>query len=72
MKFKVDKDLCIGCGACQAIAPDVFEIDEDGLAHTIVDEVADEVTEDAIDAKEGCPVNAIDEVTEEEPNEVDE
>lgn len=72
MKFKVDKDLCIGCGACQAIAPDVFEIDEDGLAHTIVDEVADEVTEDAIDAKEGCPVNAIDEVTEGEPNEVDE
>ena len=66
MKLIVDKDICIGCGACQAIAPDVFEIDDDQLATTIVDEVADEVMEDAVDAKEGCPVDAIKEVTEEE------
>ena len=59
MKLVVDKDICIGCGACQAICPNVFEIDEDGLAVSIVDEVDEENTEDAIDAKEGCPVNAI-------------
>ena len=59
MKLIVDKDICIGCGACQAIAPDVFEIDEDGLAVSVVDTVNEEVMEDAIDAKEGCPVNAI-------------
>ena len=62
MKLKVDKDICIGCGACQAIAPDVFEIDDDGLAKTIVDEVPEDNSEDAIDAKEGCPVSAIEEV----------
>ena len=28
--LKVYKDLCIGCGACQAVAPDVFEIEDDG------------------------------------------
>lgn len=59
MKLVVDKDICIGCGACAAICPDVFEIDEDGLAVSVVDEVNEEVMEDAIDAKEGCPVNAI-------------
>lgn len=65
MKLKVDKDLCIGCGACSAICPDVFEIDpNDGLAHEIVDEISEENIEDAVDAKEGCPVNAIDEVNE--------
>ena len=32
MKFKVDKDACIGCGACQAICEDVFEITDDGYA----------------------------------------
>ena len=62
MKLKVDKDICIGCGACQAIAPDVFEIDDDGLAKTIVDEVPEDNSEDAIDAKEGCPVSAIEEI----------
>ena len=63
MKLKVDKDICIGCGACGAICPDVFEIDDDGLATSIVDEVPEEVMEDAVDAKEGCPVDAIKEVT---------
>ena len=59
MKLKVDKDICIGCGACQAICPDVFEIDDDGLAVSIVEEVNEDIREDAIDAKEGCPVDAI-------------
>lgn len=61
MKLVVDKDICIGCGACSAICPDVFEIDDEGLAVSIVDEVPEECNEDAIDAKEGCPVNAIEE-----------
>ena len=66
MKLKVDKDKCIGCGACAAICPDVFEIDTDQLAISIVDEVSADVMEDAIDAKEGCPVDAIKEVVEDE------
>jgi len=66
MKLVVDKDICIGCGACAAICPDVFEIDEDGLAVSVVDEINEDVAEDAIDAKEGCPVNAIKEDTEKE------
>lgn len=60
MKVKVNQDVCIGCGACQAIAPDVFEInDETGVAKEISEDVKEEFVEDATDAKEGCPVNAI-------------
>ena len=59
MKVIVKKDVCIGCGACQAIAPDVFEINDDGIAQEISEEVKEEFVEDATDAKEGCPVNAI-------------
>lgn len=62
MKLKVNKDLCIGCGACQALANEVFEIEDDGLAKVIVDEVPNELIEDATDAKEGCPTEAIEEV----------
>ncbi len=64
MNLKVDKDVCIGCGACQAIAPDVFEIDDDGLAKCKLESIETEVMDDALDAKDGCPVNAIVEVKE--------
>lgn len=65
MNFKVNKDLCIGCGACQAVCPEVFEIEDDGLAHAYVDEVKDELKEDAIDAMEGCPTSAIEKIEKE-------
>ena len=42
MKVKVNEDACIGCGACAAIAPEVFEINDEGLSTVIVDEVAKE------------------------------
>ena len=60
--LKVNKDLCIGCGACQAICPEVFEIEDDGLATVIVEEIPEDVMEDSIDALEGCPTDAIEEV----------
>lgn len=63
MKIKVNQDLCIGCGACQAIASDLFEIDDAGMAVEIVSEVSEEFLEDAKDAIEGCPVDAIYEPT---------
>lgn len=59
MKIKVNKDTCIGCGACQAICPLVFEYDDEGLMDVKTNEVNDEVKDDAIDAMEGCPVGAI-------------
>ena len=60
--LKVNKDLCIGCGACQAVCPEVFEIEDDGLATVIVEEISEELKEDVLDAKEGCPTDAIEEV----------
>lgn len=58
-KAKVNKELCIGCGACQAIVRDVFEIDDDGLAKVKITNIEEELAEDVIDAAEGCPTSAI-------------
>ena len=70
MKFKVDKDSCIGCGACQAICEEVFEITDDGYATAKDVEVKDEdVEENAISAMEGCPTSAIIEVKDEDVKE---
>ena len=67
MKAKVNKDVCIGCGACTAIAQNIFEIGDDGLAETInpenieekVKDIPDSDKDDVLDAAEGCPVGAI-------------
>lgn len=58
-KVKVNQDLCIGCGACQAIARDIFEINDSGLAQVKCNSVEPDLEEDVIDAAEGCPTSAI-------------
>lgn len=61
MKTKVNKEICIGCGACTQIAENVFEFGEDGLAEVKkeIKEIKEEDKEAVIDAKESCPVEAI-------------
>lgn len=67
MKFKVNENNCICCGACQAICEDVFEISDEGYAIAKDVEIKDEETkENAISAMEGCPTSAISEVKDEE------
>ena len=59
MKFKVDQELCIGCGACEGVCPEVFEMRDDDIAYVIIDTVPAELEESAIEAEESCPVEAI-------------
>lgn len=59
MKAFVDRDLCIGCGACTSIAPEVFELDNEGISVPIVDQIKVEIIKFAEEAKDSCPVEAI-------------
>ncbi len=56
MKVYVDKDACIGCGVCEGICPDVFLMNDEGKAETIVPETEDSCAQDAADS---CPTQAI-------------
>ncbi|MEG0152958.1 MAG: ferredoxin [Niameybacter sp.] len=60
MKAKVDKDTCIGCGLCPATCPEVFSLEDDGLAVAIEGDISEDVCEEAEAARDGCPVSAID------------
>lgn len=60
MRSKVDPDLCIGCGLCPSVCPDVYSMGDDGLAHAIEEEIPEDNLKDAEDARDGCPVSAID------------
>lgn len=58
MKATVNKDLCIGCGACTGVCPDVFTFDDDGKAIASGEVTADNKAA-AQEAADGCPVQAI-------------
>lgn len=59
MKVFVDQDLCISCGLCIDICPAVFDCNDDGKADAIVDEVPADAEDDAREALESCPSEAI-------------
>ena len=58
MKYVVN-DNCIGCGLCAGICPEVFSLTDDGMARAIKTEVPDAVKGSADEAKDSCPVSAI-------------
>ena len=60
MKARVDKDTCIGCGLCPSICPEVFELTDEGYAHAIKSEVPEDCKDATVEARDSCPVNAID------------
>ena len=57
-KVKVDKDKCIGCGACEAICGSVFKM-KSGKAEPKKSEVSGEDEECSKEARDSCPVGAI-------------
>lgn len=60
MKYRVNEN-CIGCGLCAGICPDVFSMTHEGVATAIETEVPEEAEETAAEAKDSCPVGAIEE-----------
>lgn len=59
MKIEVDEILCAGHAVCEEVAPDLFRVDENGLARVLVDEVPAEAVERAQTAVMRCPADAI-------------
>ncbi len=55
MKVKVDKEKCIGCGACVSVCGEVFEM-KDGKANVKEKETDKKCVKEA---EESCPVQAI-------------
>jgi ferredoxin len=59
MGFTVDRARCVGSAYCQGIAPDVFDLDETGLAYVISPDPSDSTLEAARRAVRECPSMSI-------------
>lgn len=57
MEITIDTTRCIGCGMCAAAVPSVFVIV--GKYSTVTGLPEGKLIWKAMDAKNGCPVNAI-------------
>ena len=55
-RVTIDRSLCNGYGVCEALAPDVFVLDNDGLAAVRQGHSEDEAVREACD---NCPMGAI-------------
>ncbi|WP_042198926.1 ferredoxin [Paenibacillus camerounensis] len=63
----VTKDSCIACGSCSSAAPEIFDLDNDGVAEVIyegdsnrgITAIARELLADLQDAIDSCPTGCI-------------
>ena len=59
MRVEVDRELCVGSGTCELLAPDVFEVGDDGVVRVLQPEPG-QSDEDAVrDAVAQCPTGAL-------------
>lgn len=59
MRIVVDFDRCQSNGLCMEIAPDLFEVRDDGYLYVLDDSPPDEVRSLVDQAVAGCPTMAI-------------
>jgi ferredoxin len=64
LRVRVDEDRCVGHGRCYALAPEVFDSDDQGHCVVLVAEVPPELEGGARTGAANCPEQAI---TVEEP-----
>ncbi|NPC96231.1 ferredoxin [Nocardioides sp. zg-DK7169] len=59
MRIKVDFDLCESNGLCEAMAPEVFELDDDDFLQLKVEQTTPENVDHVKRAAAACPRAAI-------------
>lgn len=59
MRIEVDLGLCRSYGLCTGIAPDVFELSEDGVLQVLREDVAEARRAELEEAELMCPTQAI-------------
>lgn len=59
MKTKVVPDLCISCGVCTELVPEIFFMNDSNIAEAKPGDVPENLENEVRGAAEDCPSNAI-------------
>jgi ferredoxin len=60
MRVRVDPERCQGHSRCYSLAPEVFDVDDDGFANVLIEgELPANLEAKAMLAVENCPERAI-------------
>ena len=59
MKIAVDYDKCTSLGICESLAPDFFEVDDEGDLQLLRDDVPEDRLAEIQQAVAGCPTAAL-------------
>ena len=59
IKIEVDFDKCTGLGICESLAPDYFEVDDDGDLVLLKADVSQDDLQGVEEAIAGCPTEAL-------------
>jgi ferredoxin len=59
VKFKVNYDLCTSNAVCMSVAPEVFEVRDDGFLYILNETPGPDLEQKVRDAAAGCPNGAI-------------
>jgi len=55
----VDFDKCTGLGICESLAPDFFEVNDDGELLLLKEDIGDAELQEVEEAVNGCPTEAL-------------
>ena len=59
MRIEVDREKCEGLGMCEAMAHDLFELDDDEVMHVLDESPPEEQRRHVHAAVQSCPVLAL-------------
>jgi len=59
MRIEADRAKCDGLGMCEAMAPDFFEVGDDGTVLVLDERPGEEFRQDLTAAVDACPVLAL-------------
>jgi ferredoxin len=59
MRIVVDRDKCTGLGMCEAEAPDLFEVQDDGSLLVLIEKPDEDRRAELEASVESCPTEAL-------------
>jgi ferredoxin len=59
MKCVVDYDKCTGLGICESLAPEFFEVNDDGDLLQLKEDISPDELQAVEEAVAGCPTEAL-------------